>query len=161
MISLERMINLGICWLAKLLYAQVRWGKFSRTPEELITIENEGIVSMTSRMAKTVTDVCNELPFVNWDRFIDCNDNVMLFGWIDREEDSYKDFVCVEVSGRGYVSFTTSSAKYSETISNIYVSQGRLSSGTHKPCQRIEDSYQLTGIKNVVKIRDKLFGKKA
>lgn len=116
---------------------------------------------MKSKMAKMVTDVCNELPFVNWDRFIDCNDSVMLFGWIDREEDSYKDFVCVEVSGRGYVSFTTSSAKYSGTISDIYVSQGRLLPGTHRPCQRIEDSYSLAGIRNVVKIRDKLFEKKA
>jgi len=112
-------------------------------------------------MAKTVTDVCNELPFVNWDRFIDCNDNVVMFGWIDREEDSYKDFVCIEVSSRGYVSFTTSSAEYSETISNIYVSHGRLLPGTHRPCQRMEDSHQLTGVRNVVKIRDKLSEKKA
>ena len=130
-------------------------GKFWRKTETKTGIWEKGIASMKSKMAKTVTDVCNELPFVNWDRFIDCNDSVMLFGWIDREEDSYKDFVCVEVSGRGYVSFTTSSAKYSETISDIYVSQGRLLPGTHRPCQRVEDSYQLAGIRNVVKIRER------
>jgi hypothetical protein len=128
---------------------------FSKKLEPKIGVWEKGIASMTSKMAKTVTDACNELPFVNWDRFIDCSGNVMLFGWIDREGDSYKDFVCVEVSSRGYISFTTSSAKYSETISNIYVSRGRLLPGTHKPCQRIEDNDQLADIRNVVKIRDR------
>jgi hypothetical protein len=108
---------------------------------------------MTPKMAQIVTDVCNELPFVNWDRFIDCSSTVMVFGWIDREKDSYKDFACVEVSHRGYVDFTTSSAEYSETISNIYFTHGRLPSGAHSPCQRIEDSDRLTGIKNVIKIQ--------
>ena len=108
---------------------------------------------MTSKMAKTVTDACNELPFVNWDRFVDCGRTVVAFGWIDREKDSYKDFVCVEISQRGYVDFTTSAAKYSETISDIYVKHGRLPSGTHEPCQRIEDSSLLGDVRNVVRIR--------
>jgi len=113
------------------------------------------MAAIAPKMARIVTDVCNELPFVNWDRFIDCGSTVVVFGWIDREKDNYKDFVCVEVSHRGHVEYTTSSAKYSETISNIYVSHGRLLPGTHEPCQRIEDSDMLTGIRNVVRIRDK------
>jgi len=108
---------------------------------------------MTPRMAQAVTEVCNELPFVNWDRFIDCGDTVVIFGWIDRKKDNYKDFVCVEVSQRGYAEFTTSSAEYSETISDIYVRHGRLPAGSHQPCRRIEDSDQLKGVKNVIKIR--------
>ena len=113
------------------------------------------MAAITPGMAQIVTDVCNELPFVNWDRFIDCGSTVVVFGWIDREKGNYKDFVHVEISNRGHVEFTTSSAKYSETILNIYASHGRLFPGTHEPCQRIEDSDQLTGIKNVVKIRDR------
>ena len=113
----------------------------------------EDLAAMTSKMAQTMTDACNELPFVNWDRFVDCGRTVVVFGWIDREKDNYKDFVCVEISQRGYVDFTTSSAKYSETISEIYVRHGRLSSGTHEPCQRLEDSQRLSGVKNVIKIR--------
>ena len=105
---------------------------------------------MKPKVAQIVTDVCNELPFVNWDRFIDCGDTVVVFGWIDREKDNYKDFVCVEVSHRGYVEFTTSSAKYSETISNIYFRHGRLPSSVHSPCQRIEDNHQLVNIKNFI-----------
>ena len=112
-----------------------------------------GVAAMTSKMARTLTDVCNELPFVNWDRFVDCGNIVAVFGWIDREKDSYKDFVCVEISRRGYVEFTTSSAKYTEIISNIYVKHGRLPPGVHEPCQRIEDRNDLAGIKNVIRIR--------
>ena len=110
---------------------------------------------MKPRMAQMVTDVCNELPFVNWDRFIDYGSSVLVFGWIDREKDNYKDFVCIEISSRGYVEFTTSSAKYSETISDIYASHGRLPSGEHKSCQRVEDKDQLAGIENFIKIRAK------
>ena len=108
---------------------------------------------MISKMAQALTDVCNELPFVNWDRFVDCGRTVVAFGWIDREKDSYKDFVCVEVSLRGYVDFTTSSAKYSETISDIFIKLGRLPPGTHESCQRIEDSEQLGGVRNFIRIR--------
>ena len=110
---------------------------------------------MASKMMKVLTEVCNELPFVNWDRFIDCGRTVVVFGWIDREKDSYKDFVSVEVSRRGYVDFTTSSAKHSETISEIYASHGRLPSSAHAPCQRIEDNDGLAGIRNVIRIRDR------
>ena len=110
---------------------------------------------MTPRMAKIVTDVCNELPFVHWDRFVDCSGAVTLFGWIDREEDSYRDFVCVEVSPRGYVDFTTSSAKYSEAIFKTYVAHGRLPPGSHESCQRIEDNAALADVKNAIKIRDR------
>lgn len=119
-----------------------------------VFIPNGDMEAMTSKMAQAVTDICNELPFVNWDRFVDCGRIVAIFGWIDREKDNYKDFVCVEVSQRGYVQFTTSSAKYSETISDIYVKHGRLSPGTHEPCQRIEDDEQLAEVENVVRIRD-------
>jgi hypothetical protein len=118
--------------------------------------EKRALATMSPKMAKILTKVCNELPFVNWDRFIDCGRMVVVFGWIDREKDSYKDFVSVEVSQRGYVDFTTSSAKYSETISKIYASHGHLPSEAHEPCQRIEDNNLLAGIKNVVKIRDKI-----
>lgn len=107
---------------------------------------------MNPKMAKVVTEVCNELPFVNWDRFIDCGSTVLVFGWIDREKDSYKDFVSVEVFRQGYVEFVTSSAKYSQIISDIYVSRRRLLPGMHVPCQRVEDSEELAGVKNFIKI---------
>ena len=110
---------------------------------------------MNHKMAQTLTDVCNELPFVNWDRFIDCSSTVVVFGWIDREKDNYKDFVSVEVSRRGYVDFTTSSAKYSEIISEIYIKHGRLPASGHLPCQRIEDNEQLANVKNMIRIRER------
>jgi len=110
---------------------------------------------MTSKMASLVSEACNELPFVQWDRFIDCGGTVIIFGWIDRKQDSYKDFVTLEISSRGYLQFTTSSAEYSQTISDIYSAYGRIPKGTHQPCQRIEDQELLSSIKKVVKIRNK------
>lgn len=110
---------------------------------------------MTGKIAKILTEACNELPFVRWDRFIDCGGMVLAFGWIDREKDSYKDFVCIEVYPRGDVEFTTSSAKYSEVIYEIYVKHGRIPAGSHQPCQRIEDEEMLAGIQNIIRIRDR------
>ena len=110
---------------------------------------------MTPKMARIVMDVCNELPFVNWDRLIDCGSTVVVFGWIDRKQDSYKDFVCTEINSKGHVEFTTSSAEYSQNISEIYAAYGRLPAGAHLPCQRIEDQELLAGIRKVIKIRNK------
>ncbi|MBD3184913.1 hypothetical protein GF312_21705 [Candidatus Poribacteria bacterium] len=110
---------------------------------------------MNNKMANTVVEVCNELPFVNWDRFIDCGSSVLVFGWIDRDQDNYKDFITVEIFRRGHVEFTTSSAKYSQKISDIYVKHGRLFPGTHLPCQRFEDYDQLADVNNVIRIRNR------
>jgi len=109
---------------------------------------------MNKKMAQLLVDICNELPFVRWDRYIDCDSSVVVFGWIDRE-DSHKDFVCVEIYPRGQIQYTTSSAKYSETILEIFASHGRLPAGIHQPCQRIEDNEQLSGIQNSIRIRNK------
>jgi len=111
---------------------------------------------MTPKMAHIIVDVCNEIPFVNWDRFIDCGSTVVVFGWIDRKQDSYKDFVTIEVNSKGQVEFTTSSAEHSETISEIYSAYGRLPAGAHLPCQRVEDQEFLNGIKHAIKIRSEL-----
>jgi hypothetical protein len=110
---------------------------------------------MTPKLAIIMTEVCNELPFVNWDRFIDCGNIIVIFGWIDRKQDSYKDFVSLEITSKGSISFTTSSAEYSEAISDIFAGYGRIPKGSHLPCQRVEDHELLKGIKKVIKIRDR------
>ena len=108
---------------------------------------------MSPKMARLVVDVCNELPFVNWDRFIDLSNSVLVFGWIERKQDGYKDFVTVEVNSRGQVEYTTSSAEYSEEISEIYAAYGRLPRGVHESCQRVEDNELLNGVKHFIKIK--------
>ena len=35
------------------------------------------------------------LTFVRWDRFIETSEEIYFYGWIDREKDSYKDFLLV------------------------------------------------------------------
>lgn len=110
---------------------------------------------MIPKIASIITEVCNELPFVNWDRYIDCGSIIVVFGWIDRKQDNYKDFVTIEITQKGHVSFTTSSAEYSEAISDIFAGYGRIPRGGHQPCQRFEDQELLSDVKKVIKIRNR------
>ena len=99
----------------------------------------------------------NKLPYVSWDRFyrkqieISKIDEISIFGWIDREEDSYKDFVIlvfyplemvVEVG-------STSSAKYSADICEKFGAIG------HNSCHRCEDHFK---IEKCIRLRNKLGG---
>jgi len=74
---------------------------------------------------------------------------------IDKMKDHYKDFITLEITSRGHVQFTTSSAEYSEAISDIFAGYGRIPKGNHQPCQRVEDEELLENIKKVIKIHDK------
>jgi len=88
-----------------------------------------------------------ELGFVNWDRFIVNNEQgtVFLYGWIDRKNDSYKDFVFLEYKDKGDnswdTSFATSSRKYSLDIHRIMEAKGK-----HNDCTRVEDHFSLINI---------------
>lgn len=69
---------------------------------------------------KEIEDTLNKLPFVKWDRYTQIDTNKFsLFGWIEREKDTYKDFVLLEIKVRPsftQIEATTSSEKYSEEI---------------------------------------------
>jgi len=73
-----------------------------------------------------IQEELDNLPYVEWDRYItiptDEQGHVIhrFFGWIDREQDSYKDFVVIELVPhiKGVFFISTSSAKYSNDISN-------------------------------------------
>ena len=83
--------------------------------------------------------------FVEWDRFTvgDWNGSqcVSVFGWIDREEDEYKDFALVMFwpESEGLYN-TTSSARYSEKLTEAIHG----SSDTHNDCQRVEDTFNVS-----------------
>ena len=86
--------------------------------------------------------ILERLDFVNWDRYFGEGENLIFFGWIDRE-DSYKDFVVLDFSVRP-VWFATSSKEYSEKIGEI------LEHRSHSDCNRIEYSFD---IENVIKLK--------
>jgi hypothetical protein len=87
-----------------------------------------------------ISRVLNLLPFVRWDRFVEVDDDgVVVYGWIGRD-DGRADFIeltfCPDWRRRG-VQSTTSSEKYSDTISKLLHGEA----ATHVPCQRVEDVF--------------------
>lgn len=96
----------------------------------------------------TIEHALAPLKHVTWDRFTADRDHWTIYGWIDRENDAYKDFIVVEfdfdedMSGYGY-SFVTSSTKYSE-----YFHEALEIDAEHSPCNRAEMVFhQLNTIK--------------
>jgi len=90
-----------------------------------------------------IEGILQRMPFVMWDRFTD-NLSVpperwiRVFGWIERPEDSYKDFVLLDfdIPRNEAVFISTSSAAYSKQIGDI------LETG-HTDCQRVEDAFSI------------------
>ena len=85
-------------------------------------------------------------PFVNWDRYVDSEKAITIFGWIKRD-DNYKDFVIIEFSKEDYEVniWATSSAKHSETMGKILLPDSK-----HNECKRVEHNFN---VKNCVKIK--------
>lgn len=83
---------------------------------------------------QSVLDTLNKLPEVVWDRFSgNIESTFTCFGWIEREDDR-SDFIDMIFLDGEFVSFSTSSAEYSEDFAK------RLGVD-HSPCQRMEDFY--------------------
>ena len=93
------------------------------------------------------------LTFVNWDRFtlqnVDGWNVYTIYGWIDREKDSYKDFVIITVNEEKFnqhtLSFVTSSADKSLEIHQLL----DMGAGEHVSCQRVEDYFT---VPNTIKL---------
>ncbi|KKN48611.1 hypothetical protein LCGC14_0651100 [marine sediment metagenome] len=88
------------------------------------------------------------LPYVNWDRYFDAENNITVFGWINREKDNYKDFVYIEFGKPDYdvSAWGTSSKEYSEAIHKIVYSNEDVK---HNDCKRVEHKFN---IKNCIKL---------
>lgn len=78
-----------------------------------------------------IENVLKKLDFVNWDRYFG-EEELTFFGWIDREEDSYKDFVTIVFDRNGLViTYATSSLEYTKKIAEVL-------NFYHSPCRRVE-----------------------
>lgn len=104
---------------------------------------------------KTLTEkTLRSLPFVRWDRFVPFKtqkcDGIEVYGWIDRPQDAYKDFLTLTIYSDGQVDFNTSSAKYSLPIFRI------LNAGSgrgHRRCKRVEHFFR---VRNAIKLKRKV-----
>jgi hypothetical protein len=93
-----------------------------------------------------VSEACNRLDFVRWDRFITWDENgqvysVHIYGWIDRD-DGRADFVLLWFHDSwGWrpedCSATTSSSAYSERIQELL----RGTAEGHIDCQRVDEHF--------------------
>lgn len=99
-------------------------------------------------LLKLASDFMDKLDFVMWDRYVDAWDEVRVievYGWIPREQDSYKDFVLLHFQDASY-SYTTSSVKWDDTIAQL------LGLGKNTiDCQRLEDLFP--DKPNVIKLK--------
>ena len=106
---------------------------------------------MNQETIKLITEKLNLLPFVKWDRYTDAMEkdhSITIFGWIDRLNDCYKDFVALTYWAdtheiyRGF-SFHTSSALHSEEISRLLNGSDEVSE-RHIDCKRVENTFTKT-----------------
>lgn len=92
-----------------------------------------------------VKNAMEKLDFVQWDRMTEH----AVYGWIDREQDGYKDFVVMYIDSIMWsmqdIAYVTSSEKYSLEIGK------RLGHDVsrHSHCSRVEDNFD---IKNCIKL---------
>lgn len=79
-----------------------------------------------------------KLDFVQWDRYYSYGNGIAFFGWIEREQDEYKDFAVLILNPhfRAVEGYHCSSPKYSEEIGE------RLDIG-HSDCQRVQDKLSI------------------
>lgn len=100
-----------------------------------------------------IESLLESLEMVQWDRFVRAEDDKLgvyfdIYGWIDRDEDAYKDFILLRVfpeTDENLRMFTTSSDYYHDEINEILF--GDTSESNH--CQRVEHTFE---VPNVVEI---------
>jgi len=104
---------------------------------------SKGMTILTKKQSDFVEGCMEDLFFVQWDRFIvffeDSIRKLKVYGWIDREKDSYKDFVLLEILlDTLAVNYATSSDAYTKEISNVLFGDAK----AHENCKRIESMFK-------------------
>ena len=100
-----------------------------------------------------IENILGSLEMVQWDRFVQAEDDALgvyfdIYGWIQREEDAYKDFILLRAfpeTDENLRMFTTSSDRYHDEINEILFGD----TGESNHCQRVEHTFE---VPNVVEI---------
>lgn len=110
--------------------------------------EGDG-VAIRQWTRETVGAFLERLDMVEWDRFVVGEDyhgekHINVYGWIERTEDEYKDFVILrfwpDLDEDGIVGFTTSSDRHTEEIFRRLF--GR-EPDDHNDCRRVEHTFDV------------------
>lgn len=96
-----------------------------------------------------VENILSRLDMVEWDRFVVGNQEdgwglyISVYGWIEREDDDYKDYVQVEFypeTDRNLMGFTTSSERWTD---EIYRRMFDAEPKDHNGCRRVEENFDI------------------
>lgn len=87
--------------------------------------------------------------FVQWDRFtegvVDGDLRFDVYGWINRPNDQYLDFVLLTMWPESEdCAFTTSSARYSDTLYQLWT--GEDPDEDHNPCKRVQEAFDVNNV---------------
>gem|GEM_PF-2035173 len=100
-------------------------------------------VMISTKYLGWIEGILKKMDFVTFDRFIDISHlgEVVVYGWIDRKQDSYKDFVVLvfffNEKKRDIIPYT-SSKEYSERILKIVDPKTK-----HFDCSRVENVFKI------------------
>ena len=99
-------------------------------------------------MKKKIESTLRKFTFVQWDRFVDMPDKIMIYGWMERK-DEHKDFIILTFWRNGDpTGYIQSSAKNASKIRKILEIKKKVSI----PCQRVEHHFR---VKNSIKLLTK------
>jgi hypothetical protein len=96
---------------------------------------------MRIELGTEIAEILNRIPEARWDRFIDNDDEIVVYGWLERE-DRHADFLLIIFGLNAYQAVSwyqavTSSAALSQSIAERLV--GREVKHVHVPCQRVDE----------------------
>lgn len=96
-----------------------------------------------------IEGLLQKFDFVKWDRFVASSTSITFYGWIDRPQDSYKDFLVLDLYHNGSEPwFVTSDPNMEHERKIAKILTDDLSTYNH--CQRVEYNYN---IKNSIKLK--------
>lgn len=84
--------------------------------------------------------------FVKWDRFIETGEAYVIYGWIDRKTDCYKDFIVIEYSKpEQTVNYWTSSSheRHNGIVDRLKASRYFQDPSDSEECRRIEHNFNV------------------
>lgn len=112
-------------------------------------VEKIGSKTIDALDRKWIEKVLDKFDFVEWDRFSSFKHVVRVYGWIDREEDDYKDFVHLEfnLKSKDVLFLGSSSSKYDEEIMNV-LNDVLGNKDCMVECERVENHFD--DLENVV-----------
>lgn len=87
-----------------------------------------------------VAEVLNRFPEVTWDRCTADAVELVVYGWIDRDGDAYKDFLVLRFDNEGAAAFHTSSAALSRSFATRLWGDDAGGEG-HLDCERVEQVF--------------------